>query len=148
MKIRPMLIHDYESVYRLWTTTPGIGLRSLDDSKDGIARFLARNPNTCFVAVDRDEVAGAILCGNDGRRGYLYHVAVRPAQRRKGIGRTLVNAVVGALKQERIHKAALVVFRSNDLGNRFWSSIGFQERNDLTYRDAVLYEQEETRLSP
>lgn len=140
MEIRQMLIEDYEEVYLLWTTTPGMGLRSLDDSKDGIARFLARNPNTCFVALNQGEVAGVILCGNDGRRGYIYHVAVRPAQRRRGIGRSLVDTVVGALKKERINKAALVVFRSNELGNRFWSSIGFQERDDLIYRNAGLAE--------
>lgn len=130
-----MKIQDYEEIYHLWTGTPGMGLRSLDDSKEGISGFLVRNPNTCFVAQIQGEAVGTILCGNDGRRGYLYHLAVCPAQRKKGIGRSLVNAVIGALKQERIHKAALVVFRSNDLGNMFWSSVDFQERDDLIYRD-------------
>ncbi|WP_326974948.1 GNAT family N-acetyltransferase [Caproicibacter sp. BJN0012] len=140
MEIRQMRIQDYEEVRRLWAGTPGIGLRGLDDSKDGISGFLARNPKTCFVALNRGEVIGVILCGNDGRRGYIYHLAVCPSCRGKGVGRSLVGAVVGALKEERINKAALVVFRSNDLGNHFWSSIGFEEREDLIYRDAVLDE--------
>jgi ribosomal protein S18 acetylase RimI-like enzyme len=130
-----MQIEDYEDIYRLWADTPGMGLRRLDDSKDGISRFLARNPNTCFVALNRSEVVGSILCGNDGRRGYIYHLAVRPSCRRKGIGGSLVEAVIAALKKEQINKAALVVFRSNDLGNQFWSSVGFQQRKDLIYRD-------------
>lgn len=138
MEIRQMRIQDYEEVHRLWAGTPGMGLRSLDDSEGGISRFLTRNPNTCFVALNGDEVAGAILCGNDGRRGYIYHLAVHPSCRRKGIGRSLVDAVIGVLKEERINKSALVAFRSNDLGNSFWSALGFGERDDLIYRDAAL----------
>lgn len=142
MEIRRMRIQDYEEVYRLWITTPGMGLRGLDDSRDGISRFLARNPDTCFVTLAQNEVAGVILCGNDGRRGYIYHLAVRPSCRRKGIGKSLVEAVIAALRKEGINKAALVVFRSNDLGNRFWSSLGFEVRNDLIYRNAALNEWE------
>lgn len=138
MEIRRMDIKDYEAVYQLWSCTKGMGLRSLDDSKDGITRFLKRNPSTNFVAVDGQKIAGVILCGNDGRRGYIYHTAVEPSYRRKGIGKALVDKTLESLKQENIHKVALVVYRSNQTGNAFWEAIGFSLRSDLDYRNISL----------
>lgn len=138
MKIRLMQKDDYDLVYRLWCTTPGMGMRSLDDSKEGIERFLTRNPDTCFVAEYEDEIVGVILCGHDGRRGYIYHTAVKEYHRNKGIGGALVNAVLEALKQQKINKVALVVYSTNDLGNHFWSQLGFESRDDLTYRNISL----------
>lgn len=131
---------DYEGVYALWTACKGMGLNSLDDSKDGIAMFLARNPETCFVAEDNSAIVGAIMAGNDGRRGYIYHTSVLSAFRKKGIGRALVNAVTTSLKGLGITKTALVVFERNESGNAFWERIGFKQRGDLVYRDCVLIE--------
>jgi len=133
-----MQIADYDDVYQLWTNTTGMGLRSLDDSRAGISRFIERNPNTCFIAQTHDKLIGVILCGNDGRRGYIYHVAVSPTYRKRGIGKSLVDVALNALKNEHITKVALVVFRSNDLGNEFWSSIGFETRDDLIYRNISI----------
>jgi ribosomal protein S18 acetylase RimI-like enzyme len=135
-----MKIEDYETVYQLWSETAGMGMRSLDDSFEGIARFLTRNPNTCFVAQEENELVGVILCGNDGRRGYIYHTAVKSDCRKNGIGRALVAAALDALKKEDINKAALVVFNSNELGNKFWESIGFTVRDDLIYRNRSINE--------
>ncbi|WP_291573789.1 GNAT family N-acetyltransferase [Clostridium sp. UBA4548] len=138
MKIRLLAIEDYEKVYDLWTNTKDMGMRSLDDSYEGIERFLKRNPTTSFVAEKDNEVVGVILCGHDGRRGYIYHTAVNADYRRKGLGETLVNAALEALKKEGINKAALVVFSTNDVGNRFWESIGFEKREDLVYRNISI----------
>lgn len=140
MNIRPMQPEDYPAVRALWLATPGMGLNDIDDSATGIARFLARNPDTCFVAVNEDRVAGVILSGHDGRRGFIYHLAVVPPQRRRGIGGSLVKAVLAALAREGIAKAALVVFARNATGNAFWQRHGFSERPDLVYRDRALTE--------
>jgi ribosomal protein S18 acetylase RimI-like enzyme len=135
-----MTINDYDSVYSLWNSTPGMGMRSLDDSREGIERFLLRNPTTCFVAMDCETTVGVILCGHDGRRGYIYHTAVLPEKRGQGIAHALVNSAINALKREGIHKVALVVFQNNDLGNGFWEHIGFIHRDDLVYRNLSLNE--------
>lgn len=138
MKIRLLAIEDYEKVYDLWTNTKGMGMRSLDDSYEGIEKFLKRNPTTNFVVEADNNLVGVILCGHDGRRGYTYHTAVNPDYRRKGLGEALVSAALEALKKEGINKAALVVFSNNDVGNKFWESIGFEKREDLIYRNISI----------
>ena len=138
MQLRVMTIADYDKVYSLWTGTAGMGLRSLDDSPAGIEKFLRRNPSTCFVAEEEGILAGVILCGHDGRRGYIYHAAVAPQFRRSGVGKLLVDAALTALKEEGILKAALVAFQTNQLGNAFWESMGFEKREDLVYRNKSL----------
>ncbi|MHB1152391.1 MAG: GNAT family N-acetyltransferase [Eubacteriales bacterium] len=138
MNIRLMTLPDYEAVYSLWTNTAGMGMRSLDDSLSGIAKFLKRNPTTNFVAEIDGEIVGVILCGHDGRRGYIYHTAVNENFRKRGIGKALVETALFALKNEGIHKVALVAFQTNDLGNAFWKALGFTERKDLVYRNFSL----------
>lgn len=138
MKIRNMLIGDYDNVYMLWMSCAGMGLNSVDDSREGIERFLKRNPETCFVAEDGERIVGAILAGTDGRRCYIYHTAVAPSQRHKAIGSKLVDAVMSSLKDIGIGKAALVVFERNEIGNSFWEHQGFTERNDLVYRNKSI----------
>ncbi|GFP75319.1 Acetyltransferase YpeA [Clostridium fungisolvens] len=133
-----MTIEDYDKVYKLWTNTSGMGMRSLDDSLQGIDKFIRRNPTTNFIAKLENEVVGVILCGHDGRRGYIYHTGVDCEYRGQGIGKALVRAVLGALRKEEINKVALVAFASNDIGNRFWESIGFKEREDLVYRNLSI----------
>ena len=91
MKIRVMNISDYEQIYQLWLSCKGMGLNNLDDSKEGIERFLNRNPETCFVAESEQTIIGVIIAGNDGRRGYIYHTAVNPDYRHQGIATKLVN---------------------------------------------------------
>jgi ribosomal protein S18 acetylase RimI-like enzyme len=135
MKIRIMTLTDYEKAYALWTSGQGIGLRSLDDSREGIRRFLDRNPRTCFVAELGEAIAGTILSGHDGRRAYMYHLLVGPEYRKRGIGRALVEAVEKAVREEGINKIALVAFNANAGGNRFWEKLGFSRRSDLVYRD-------------
>lgn len=140
IKIQKMKIQDYEEIYGLWLSCPGMGLNDLDDSKEGIARYLKRNPNTCFVALDQEKIVGAILSGHDGRRGYISHTAVSLAYQRQGIGTMLVEATLRALKQEGIHKVNLVVFSHNEKGNHFWEKMEFTSRQDLVYRNRLLRE--------
>ena len=141
MNIRPMSIADYDQLRALWLSTPGMGLNDLDDSREGIARFIARNPSTSFVATENDvDVIGAIMCGHDGRRGYIYHTCVRADRQGQGVGRALVEAALDALKAEGIHKVALVVFDRNEQGNAFWEKLGFLPREDLAYRNKMLTE--------
>lgn len=130
MQIRKMTINDYERVYQLWTNTPGMGMRSVDDSKEGIAKYLNRNPE--------NKIIGVILSGHDGRRGYIHHTSVNDTVRKQGIGTALVNTAIEALKEQGINKVALVAFRTNKLGNSFWESQGFVERTDLVYRNKSL----------
>ena len=136
--IRTMTIEDYEQVYALWKKIHGFGLRSIDDSRDGVEKFLKRNPTTSVVATEDGKIVGAILCGHDGRRGCLYHVCVDEAYRRRGIGKAMVVQSMEALKEEGISNVSLIAFTQNDIGNAFWNTIGWSERQDLNYYDFVL----------
>lgn len=138
--IRIMNANDYDAVYDLWINTEGMGLNQLDDSREGIERFLKRNPTTCFVAKADNSIVGAIIAGHDGRRGYIYHTAVSKDCRRRGIAKALVESAVAALEKEGINKCALVVFERNETGNAFWEAIGFDKRDDLNYRNKALAE--------
>ena len=140
MNIREMIETDYDQVYQLWLSCVGMGLNDLDDSKEGIARFLQRNPQTCLVAVENQTIIGAILVGSDGRRAYIYHTAVHPNYRRRGIARQLVETVLTVLDDLKIHKVALVVFKRNAEGNKFWEKLGFSVREDLIYRNQARTE--------
>ncbi len=136
--IRTMTIDDYDMIYTLWMKIKGFAVRSIDDSKEGISRFLERNPFTSVVAVEDGIVVGTILCGHDGRRGCMYHVCVDPAYRLRGIGKKMVIYAMEKLRCEQISKVSLIAFTENDLGNVFWKDIGWTEREDLNYYDFVL----------
>ena len=134
-----MVIEDYERVYELWLHTPGMGLNTTDDSREGIAKYIKRNPSTSFVAIGDGKVVGVIIAGHDGRRGYIYHTAVLPEYRNLGIAKTLVDRAMSALEAEGIHKVALVAFEGNDIGNGFWEHVGFVRRDDLVYRNKNIH---------
>jgi len=139
--IRLLTIGDYDAIFDLWKRTKGMGLRSLDDSYDGIKKFIQRNPETNFVYEKSNKIVAVILCGHDGRRAYIYHVVVDNEFRKQGIGKLLVDKVVDSLDLIGIHKVALVVFKDNIIGNGFWKSVGFNQRNDLVYRDLCIEEE-------
>ena len=115
-----MTIDDYDAVCACCMSCTGMGLNTIDDSRDGIAKYLARNPTTCFVDERDGRITGVIIAGHDGRRGYIYHTAVSPDHRHQGIGTALVEAALHALTDEGIAKVALVVFARNADGNAFW----------------------------
>lgn len=133
-----MTMDDYDEVYALWSKIKGFAMRSIDDSRAGVERFLKRNPTTSVVAKEDGKVVGAILCGHDGRRGCLYHVCVDPQYRRRGIGKSMVVQCMKALQEENISKVSLIAFSENDIGNAFWHTIGWTERLDLNYYDFTL----------
>lgn len=136
MLIRNMTEEDYDCVYDIWVSTPGMGLNNVDDSKEGITKYLKRNPTTCFVAETEDNrIVGVIICGHDGRRGYIYHMAVNFEYRQNGLGRKLVQKALQALEEEGICKVALLVKARNEMGNAFWDRIGFTDRTDIVYRN-------------
>ncbi len=145
--LRVMTIEDYEEVYSLWKKIRGFGLRSVDDSREGVERFLARNPETSVVAVEDGRIVGSILCGHDGRRGCFYHVCVDETYRRHGIGRSMVVMAMEALKREKINKVCLIAFTKNDIGNAFWNTIGWTRRLDLNYYDFTLNEENITAFN-
>lgn len=136
--IRRMDIADYGQVYALWMGTPGMGLNNVDDSREGIARYLQRNPATSFVAEDTGGIVGVILCGHDGRRGVIHHTAVRKDLQGQGVGKALVTAAFAALRAEGITKAWLVVKKYNGHGAAFWQRIGFDLRDDLHFMGFTL----------
>ena len=140
MNIREMKIEDYDKVFALWKTIKGFGIRSVDDSKEGIERFLKWNPGLSVVTEENGEIVGAILCGSDGRRGCLYHVCVHKDYRRQGIGKTMVIWCMEKLKELQINKVSLIAFTKNDVGNAFWKEIGWTKREDLNYYDFTLNE--------
>ena len=132
-----MILSDYQAIYDLWKSTPGIGL-SEADSREEIDKFLQYNPGHCFVALNGDALVGAIMCGCDGRRGYLHHLAVRSQNRQQGIGRQLVEECMNALRTTGIDKARIFVFKDNESGKVFWRNAGWQERDDLTVMSKMV----------
>ena len=138
INIRPMAEEDYEKVYGLWRTIKGFGIRSMDDSKEGVTRFIRRNPSTSMVAETKGQIVGAILCGHDGRRGCFYHVCVREDYRKRGIGKNMAVKAMRALQEEQINKVCLIAFKKNEIVNSFWKSVGWTFREDLNYYDFVL----------
>jgi len=140
LSIRKMVIDDYDEVYSLWLSCVGMGLNNLDDSKQGIEKFIKRNPDTCLVGLVGTKIIGAIMVSSDGRRGYIYHTAVHPDYRNRGYGKKLVDKALEELSTLGINKVALVVFERNEVGNKFWESQGFSVREDLVYRNKTLTE--------
>ncbi len=131
ISVAPLTIHDYDDVMALWRESEGVGLSDADD-RENILAYLDRNAGLSFLATDkRGAVIGAVLCGHDGRRGYVHHLAVHPAHRRKGIGRDLVEKCLATLKGAGMRKCHIFIFNENKSGIRFWEEIGWETRFDL-----------------
>ncbi len=141
-----MTIDDYNAVFALWKSIHGFGIRSIDDSREGIERFIKRNPTTSIVAEEEGKIVGAILCGHDGRRGCFYHVCVAEEYRMRGIGKAMVVEAMNRLKEEQINKVTLIAFTKNDVGNAFWNRIGWTRREDLNYYEFTLNEENITEF--
>ena len=144
MTVRPMTIEDYDAARALWNACLA-SPRDVDDTPEAVERFLRRNPGLSVVALTDSreapappQVVGSILCGHDGRRGYLYHVAVDAAHRRGGVGHAMVAFCLAALRVEGIHKCALIAFTSNGAGNAFWNAMGFDRRGEIHFREKML----------
>ena len=146
-EIRTMEEADYQEVYKLWTTIHGFAMRSLDDSKEGVARFLKRNPGLSVVAVSDNKIVGSILVGHDGRHACFYHVCVHEDYRQQGIGKSMASEAMMRLKEEGITKIQLVAFKDNKLGNGFWQAEQWIMRKDLNVYDFVLNEENITAFN-
>lgn len=138
MTIRTMTLEDYDQVYELWQGIKGFGIRTLDDSKEGVERFMKRNPGTSVVAEADGRIIGCILCGHDGRRGCMYHVCVSEEYRQNGVGKRMALEALERLKLEGISKVNLIAFRTNALGNEFWKKSGWTFREDINYYEFTL----------
>jgi putative acetyltransferase len=123
-KIRRMTLRDYLQVKRIWREAEGLSLGA-EDSRGGIAIYLRRNPGLCFVASAGGKVVGAVLCGHDGRRGILRHLAVVPAQRGRGVARALVAASLAGLRRQGVTRCNLYVMDGNRAARKFWLRLGF-----------------------
>ena len=130
VNLRAFRIGDYDAVLKLWQRAEGVGLNE-SDTRPAIAAFLRRNPRLSLVAVKQGRVVGAVLCGHDGRRGYLHHLAVAKRHRRHGIGLKLVAACLAKLRAADIHKCNIFVYAGHEAGMNFWKSRGWKQRTDL-----------------
>ena len=128
--IRNFRIKDYDAVLSLWRRSEGVGLNE-SDTRAAIAAFLRRNPRLSFIAEKQGRIIGAVLCGHDGRRGYLHHLAVARRFRQRGIGRELVAACQAKLSQAGIQKCNIFIFASNASGRQFWTNNGWKLRTEL-----------------
>lgn len=130
IELREMTIKDYEKVHALWEESEGIGLSDAD-SKENIHRYLKRNPGLSTTAWNGDQVVGAVLCGHDGRRGYIRHLAVSKHHRRQEIGRALVERCLHSLARIGISKSHIFVFNENQAAIAFWKQVGWTPRVEL-----------------
>ena len=139
---RLVTIDDYDAIYSLWNSTEQSrrAMNPVDDAREGIDRYLKRNPNTCFAAVADGRIVGVILTGHDGRRAIIHHLCVHPDWRRRGVAARLVSLAEDALKKEGIQKVFGLVFRDNDAANAFWERQGYSLRTNLNYRNKSLNE--------
>ena len=138
--VRLVTAEDYDALYELWSSTEQSrrALNPVDDSREGIERYLKRNPNTCFAAVREGRIIGVILTGHDGRRAIIHHMCVHPDYRRMGIAARLVALAEEALKKEGIQKVFGLVFKDNEAANAFWEQQGYSLRTNLNYRNKSL----------
>ncbi len=125
-----MTLADYDAVLRLWQASEGVGLNE-SDARPAIEVYLARNPGLSCVALSEGEIVGAVLCGHDGRRGYLHHLAVAKRHRGRGLGKRLVEACLAGLLTLRIPKCNLFLFADHAAGEAFWQHNGWNAREDL-----------------
>jgi putative acetyltransferase len=131
MEITELTIKNCEEVISLWQNTEGVGLDKDVDTKERIGIYLQRNPGLSFAAFEKGKIIGAVLCGHDGRRGYLHHLTVAEAHRNKGIGNALVDKVISKLRMLGIRKCNIFVFANNPGGQEFWKKNDWVERTDL-----------------
>lgn len=130
IEFRPLCVEDFARAERLWRAMDAVVLRS-DDTPEKFGKFLERNPGCCNAAWSDGRLVGAVMAGHDGRRGYLYHLAVAPQYRRLGIGRTLVERSVAALQTQGISKCHVFVKRQSIAAALFWSTLGWELREDI-----------------
>src|SRR5215471_7638682 len=126
IKTREFSINDYKAALELWQRVEGLEIAEGDD-REGVAHFLARNPGLSRVAADGSAIVGVALCGHDGRRGYIYHLAVDPAYQTRGLGKRLMDECLGGLRRAGLKRALILVAHDNPRGRKFWRRYGWEE---------------------
>jgi len=126
IRTREFHIDDYDAAVELWQRVEGVEVAE-GDSKEEVARFLLRNPDLSRVAEKGTTIVGAVLCGHDGRRGVIYHLAVEPAYRRQALGKRLVEECLNALREAGIRRALILVAKDNASGRSFWHRCGWED---------------------
>jgi N-acetylglutamate synthase len=126
IQTREFRIEDYEAAVELWGRVEGLDVAEGDD-RETIRRFLKQNPGLSRVAIEGSTIVGAVLCGNDGRRGYIYHLAVNPAQQGRGLGKRLIDECLAGLKRAGLERANILVAEDNPRGREFWRRCGWED---------------------
>jgi N-acetylglutamate synthase len=126
IKTREFFISDYDAALQLWERVEGLEIAEGDD-RESVACFLARNPGLSRVATDGAAIVGVALCGHDGRRGYIYHLAVDPAYQARGLGKRLMDECISGLRQAGLKRALILVANDNPRGREFWRRCGWEE---------------------
>jgi ribosomal protein S18 acetylase RimI-like enzyme len=124
--IREFSIKDYDAAIELWQRVEGLEIAEGDD-KEGVAQFLARNPGLSRVATDGPAIVGVVLCGHDGRRGHIYHLAVDPAYQGRGLGKRLLDESLADLRRIGVRRVIIMVADDNASGREFWKRSGYEE---------------------
>ena len=123
---REFSISDYDAAVELWKRVEGLEIAEGDD-KESVAQFLARNPALSRVATDGSATVGVVLCGHDGRRGHIYHLAVDPACQGRGLGKRLLNECLEGLRRAGVKRVIIMVADDNPRGRGFWKRTGWEE---------------------
>jgi N-acetylglutamate synthase len=126
IKTREFSISDYDAALELWQRVEGLEIAEGDD-RNGVGQFLARNPGLSRVAMDGATIVGVVLCGHDGRRGYIYHLAVDPAYQAHGLGKRLIGECLGGMRRTGLKRALILVAADNPRGRKFWRRCGWEE---------------------
>jgi len=127
---RELQLSDYDDMMRLWLQSEGVRTRDAD-SREGIEKYLLRNPGMSFVAFDGNQVIGSVMAGHDGRRGFIHHLTVLPKYRKQGIATQLVRLSLAALKDEGVMKSHIHVLMDNHVAKKFWQKLGWIKRTDI-----------------
>jgi ribosomal protein S18 acetylase RimI-like enzyme len=123
---REFSIGDYDAALQIWQRVEGLEIAEGDDRKS-VAQFVARNPGLSRVAIDGPAIVGVALCGHDGRRGHIYHLAVDPAYQGRGLGKRLLDECLDGLRRARIQRVIILVAVDNQRGAAFWKRCGWEE---------------------
>ena|SRR5436853_3567907 len=126
IQTREFAISDYESAIELWKKVEGVEIAEGDD-REGVAQFLKRNPGLSRIATDGSKIVGVAFCGHDGRRGHIYHLAVDPTYRGRGLGKRLVDECLAGLRRLGLQRANIMVAADNPRGREFWRKCGWEE---------------------
>ena len=126
IETREFAIEDYDAAIELWQRVEGLEIAEGDD-REGVAQFLARNPGLSRVATDGSAIVGVVLCGHDGRRGHIYHLAVDPAYQGRGLGKRLLNESLEDLRRAGVKRVIIMVADDNPRGREFWKRSGYEE---------------------